>query len=86
MQCIDFHDFAQYRRVGWGPVGIEKTISVQKVFSKSCYLWSMLPEKPRLTSGFHKKVFMKRPNVHVQLPHLKVDRGHYEVRIIEELP
>ena len=51
---------------GWGggPVGIEKTISVQKVFSKSCYLWSMLPEKPRLTSGFHKKVFMKRPTGH----------------------
>ena len=24
--------------------------------------------------------------VHVQLPHLKVDRGHYEVRIIEDLP
>ena len=44
-------------------MGIEKTISVQKVFSKSCYPWSMLPEKPRLTSGFHKKVFMKRPSV-----------------------
>ena len=24
--------------------------------------------------------------VHVQLPHLKVDRGQYEVRIIEDLP
>ena len=23
---------------------------------------------------------------HVQLPHLKVDRGQYEVRIIEDLP
>ena len=42
-------------------MGIEKTISVQKVFFKSCYPWSMLPEKPRLTSGFHKKDFMKRP-------------------------
>ena len=45
-------------------MGIEKTISVQKVFSKSCFPWSMLPEKPRLISGFHKKVFMKRPTVH----------------------
>ena len=24
--------------------------------------------------------------LHAQLPHLKVDRGHYEVRIIEDLP
>ena len=50
--------------MGWGPVGIEKTISVQKVFSKSSFLWSMLPEKQHHTSGFHKKVFMKRPSVH----------------------
>ena len=49
----------------WGPVGIEKTIFGQNAFSKSCFPWSMLPEKPRLTSGFHKKVFMKRPNAHV---------------------
>ena len=45
-------------------MGIEKMISVQKVFSKSSFPWSMLPEKPRHSSGFHKKVFMKRPNVH----------------------
>ena len=45
-------------------MGIEKMISVQKVFSKSSFLWSMLPEKQCHTSGFHKKVFMKRPSVH----------------------
>ena len=42
-------------------MGIEKTIFGQNAFSKSCFPWSMLPEKPRHTSGFHKKVFMKRP-------------------------
>ena len=45
-------------------MGIEKTIFGQNAFSKSCFPWSMLPEKPRHTSGFHKKVFMKRPNVY----------------------
>ena len=45
-------------------MGIEKTIFGQNAFSKSCFPWSMLPEKPRHTSGFHKKVFMKRPSVH----------------------
>ena len=45
-------------------MGIEKTIFGQNAFSKSCFPWSMLPEKPRHTSGFHKKVFMKRPTVH----------------------
>ena len=45
-------------------MGIEKTIFGQNAFSKSCFPWSMLPEKPRHTSGFHKKVFMKRPTGH----------------------
>ena len=53
-------------------MGIEKTIFGQNAFSKSCFPWSMLPEKPRHTSGFHKKVFMKRPNGYVSMMHVHV--------------
>ena len=49
------------------PVGIEKTIFVKSVFSKSCFYWSKRKKNHSLSPNSKKGVFVKHSNVHVAI-------------------